>query len=65
MSSIEIGDFDLLSSFLYINIGNTKRHFSIKLILVITNHKKKSQNKDLNILILIYKNNGYLVFLNN
>lgn len=37
----------------------------MKLVLAITNNKKKSNNKDANVPILTYKNSGCVIPLNN
>lgn len=60
-----MGDLALLSGCLYINTENTQEHHTIKLILAITNHKKKSINKNNNLPILIFNSNERVIFLNN
>lgn len=61
INSAEIGDLGLLNGYLYTNTDDTRKHSAIKLILAITNYKKKSINKDNNLPILIYKNNEYVI----
>lgn len=65
INSTEIGDLSLLNGYLYTNTDDTQKHFAIKLILAITNYKKKSINKNNNLSILIYKNNECIISLNN
>lgn len=65
VNSKKISDSGLLNGFLYINIGNTREYSIIKLVLAITNHKKKSNNKNTNLPILIYKNSRSIISLND
>ena len=55
----------LLSSYLYTNADDTQKHLTIKLVLAISNYKKKSNNQDTNKPISIYKNAYYIILLNN
>lgn len=64
-SNVEISDSGLLSDCLYTNVDHTWDHFTIKLVFAITNHKRKSNNKDDNIPIVTYKNSSRVVHLNN
>lgn len=65
INSTGIDNLGLLSGCLYTNADNTQEHPAIKLVSAITNHKKKSINKNNNSRILIYKNNKCIIFLNN
>ncbi len=65
VSNTRIGDSDLLSGYLYTNTDDTQKHPTMKLVSVITNHKRKSNNEDANIPIFIYKNSGRVVLLND
>lgn len=65
MNSIIINNSSLLNCYLYTNINNTEEYLIIKLILAITNYKKKFNNKNTNLPILIFKNNKHIISLNN
>lgn len=65
INNVGIGDLSLLNGCLYTNIDDIQKHSTMKLVSIITNHKRKSINKNNNLSILIYKNNGYVILLNN
>ena len=65
MNNTKISDSNLLSSYLYIDVDNTQKYLIIKLVSAITNHKRKFNNKDINIPIFIYKNSQHIIFLND
>lgn len=65
MNSIIINNSSLLNCYLYTNINNTEEYLIIKLILAKTNYKKKFNNKNTNLPILIFKNNKHIISLNN
>lgn len=65
VNSARIGDSGLLSGCLYTNGDDTQEHPIIKLVLAITNYKRKYINEDNNLPILTDKNNGRVIPLNN
>lgn len=61
-----LNDFDLLSGYLYIDTDNAYKYLILKLIFAVTNYKwDEASNQNLNLLILIYKNNSCLILLND
>lgn len=65
INNTRISDSGLLSGYLYIDIDDTQEHPIIKLVSVITCHKRKFNNEDANTSILTYKNSGHIIFLND
>lgn len=61
-----LNDSGLLNGWLYIDANNAWEYLTLKLIFIVINYKQVvalSQNLDLS--ILTYKNNGYLISLND
>lgn len=65
VNSAEISDFGILNGYLYTDIDNTQEYLIIKLVSAISNHKKKSNNQNVNTLILSYKNLDCIISLND
>lgn len=65
VNSAKIGDLGLLGGYLYTNTDDTQEYPIIKLVLIITNYKRKLINEDTNLSIFIYKNNKCIISLNN
>ncbi len=65
MNNAGISDSYLLNGCLYINTDDISKHPTMKSVLAITNYKRKFNNKNANIPILIYKNSSKVVPLNN
>lgn len=66
INDADVNNSGLLSSCLYTNANDIWEYPILKLVFVITNYKQYiASNKDSNLLILIYKNNGCYIFFNN
>lgn len=65
INSARISDLRLLNSCLYINTDNTWKNPIIKFVSAISNHKKKFNDYNINLLILTYQNVGHVISLND
>lgn len=65
VSNTGINDSGLLSGCLYTDVDDTWKYTIMKLVSAITNHKRKSNNKDAYTTILTYKNSGRVIPLND
>ena len=65
VNSAKIKNSALLSVCLYTDSDDSQEHPTIKLVLVISNYEKKSNNNNANILILTYKNTRCIIQLND
>lgn len=59
INSIRISDFGLLNNYWYIDINNTQEYLTTKSVFIF---KKISNNNNINIPILVYKNSRHVVF---
>lgn len=65
VNSAGISDSSVLSGCLYTDTDDTQEYLTMKLVSAICNHKRKSNNQDVNTLILTYKNPGRVISLND